>query len=230
MSLAQSSVKHVVCGGFYPVDSHQRGFTMAKKKVHAYSEPPVPKSLGFWETKAIERMGRRDAKSTQGLRDTTRTQAVVSFENKSQRGEIQLNDWVEVTTKSYISGNARIEEEAPLVCARIGRAKNAPRTTGRQAIRAAAKQNELEQDLTDMRSQYAANREFGAGQIRRAESVKPLWETIYKDRVAIYNRARANKLKQDIDAAAAEIPVYRSVPLVELPQLDREFPIAEGSC
>jgi hypothetical protein len=199
---------------------------MAKRT--SFSQTPEPKKIGYWATKKIQRQGRKDARKTQSVKDFSRTQAVNAFESVSQRGEIDLNDWLLRVTAPYIAGNARIEAEAVLLSNKIKKAKAVTATTGRQKRTASQKLNALEQEMADLRAQYAANRETGWGQIRRAEEAKPLWENLYNLKVSIYNRARADKLKQSVDAVTAEIPVYRAHDLVELEQFDREFPIKDG--
>lgn len=199
---------------------------MAKKT--SFSQTPEPKKIGFWATSKIQRQGRKDARKTQSVKDFSRTQAVNAFESVSQRGEMDLNDWLLRVTAPYIAGNARIEAEAVLLANKIKRAKAVTATTGRQKKAAAQKLTALEQEMSDLRAQYAANRETGWGQIRRAEEAKPLWENLYNQKVSIYNRARAAKLKQSVDAVTAEIPVYRAHDLVELEQFDREFPVKDG--
>jgi hypothetical protein len=47
---------------------------------------------------------------------------------------------------------------------------------------------------------------------------------MYRLKAAIYNQARSRKLKVDVEAAAAELPVYRVHPAVELEQFDRNLP------
>jgi hypothetical protein len=199
---------------------------MAKKT--SFSQTPEPKKIGYWATSKIQRQGRKDARKTQSVKDFSRTQAVNAFESVSQRGEMDLNDWLLRVTAPYIAGNARIEAEAVLLANKIKRAKTVTATTGRQKKAAAQKLNALEQEMADLRAQFAANRETGWGQIRRAEEAKPLWENLYNQKVSIYNRARAAKLKQSVDAVTAEIPVYRAHDLVELEQFDREFPVKDG--
>lgn len=199
---------------------------MAKKT--SFSQTPEPKKIGFWATSKIQRQGRKDARKTQSVKDFSRTQAVNAFESISQRGEMDLNDWLLRVTAPYIAGNARIEAEAVLLANKIKRAKAVTATTGRQKKAAAQKLTALEQEMSDLRAQFAANRETGWGQIRRAEEAKPLWENLYNQKVSIYNRARAAKLKQSVDAVTAEIPVYRAHDLVELEQFDREFPVKDG--
>lgn len=199
---------------------------MAKKS--SFSQTPEPKKIGYWANSRIQRQGRKDARKTQSVKDFSRTQAVNAFETVSQRGEIDLNDWLLRVTAPYIAGNARIEAEAVLLANKIKRAKAVTATTGRQKKAAAQKLTALEQEMADLRAQFAANRETGWGQIRRAEEAKPLWENLYSQKVSIYNRARAAKLKQSVDAVTAEIPVYRAHDLVELEQFDREFPVKDG--
>ena len=200
---------------------------MAKSKT-SFSQTPEPKRLGYWAIKKIERQGRKDARKTQSVKDFSRTQAVNSYESISQRGEMDLNDWLLRVTAPYIAGNARIEAEALLLANKIKKAKAVTANTGRQKKNAAQKLAALEQEMADLRAQYAANRETGWGQIRRAEEAKPLWENHFNQKVSIYNRARAAKLKQSVDAVTAELPVYRVHDLVELEQFDREFPIKDG--
>jgi len=83
---------------------------MSKKKKTSFTQPPVPASLRFCETRKIMRQGRKDAKKSQGVKDFSRTQAVNTYESASQQGEIDLNDWLLRVTAPYISGNARIEQ------------------------------------------------------------------------------------------------------------------------
>lgn len=199
---------------------------MAKKS--SFSQAPEPKKIGYWQSRKIQRQGRKDARKTQSVKDFSRTQAVNGFEAVSQRGEIDLNDWLLRVTAPYIAGNARIEAEAVLLANMIRVAKAVNATTGRQKKNAAQKLTGLQREMADLRAQFAANRETGWGQIRRAEEAKPLWENLYNQKVAIYNRARAAKLKQSVDAVTAEIPVYRAHELVELEQFDREFPVKDG--
>ncbi len=201
---------------------------MAKKS--SFTQPPIPAKIDFWERRKIAKQGRKDAKKTQGLKDFSRTQAVNAFESWAQEGEIALNDWLLRVTEPYIKGNERINAEALHLCARIKKAKATPATSGRQQARAAARLAALEQEMADLRAQFAANRETGWAQIRRAEETKPLWQNHFRQKAAIYNRARAMKLKQNVEAAAAELPVYRDHDLVELEQFEREFPIADGAC
>lgn len=199
---------------------------MAKKT--SFSQTPEPKKVGYWATKRIARQGRKDARKTQAVKDFSRTQAVNSYESISQKGEMDLNDWLLRVTAPYIAGNARIEAEAQLLATNIKRAKAVTATTGRQKKYAAQRLNALEQQMADLRAQFEANRETGFAQMRRAEEAKPLWENTFNLKVSIYNRARAAKLKQSVDAVTAEIPVYRAHDMVELDQFDKEFPIKDG--
>ena len=199
---------------------------MAKKT--SFSQTPEPKKVGYWATKRIARQGRKDARKTQAVKDFSRTQAVNSYESISQKGEMDLNDWLLRVTAPYIAGNARIEAEAQLLATNIKRAKAVTATTRRQKKYAAQRLNALEQQMADLRAQFEANRETGFAQMRRAEEAKPLWENTFNLKVSIYNRARAAKLKQSVDAVTAEIPVYRAHDMVELDQFDKEFPIKDG--
>jgi hypothetical protein len=96
--------------------------------------------------------------------------------------------------------------------------------TGREQKAATLRLAALEQEMSDLRSQYSSNKETGLALIRRADEVKPLWENLYRLKGSIYNQARARKLKADVEAAAAELPVYRVHPSVELDQFDKELP------
>jgi hypothetical protein len=195
---------------------------MAKKP--SFSQPLIPKKPGFWELRAIRRAGRRDAKKNASVKDFTRTQAINEFESFSQRGEIGLNDWLLRVTSPYVTGNSRIEAELDLLYIKIDKQKANMGKTGRQQKAAALRLAALEQEMSDLRSQYASNKETGQALIRRADEVKPLWENLYRLKAALYNQARARKLKAYAEAASAELPVYRVHPSVELDQFDRELP------
>ncbi len=190
----------------------------------SFNNPITPKKLSFRETLKIRRMGRRDAKKMQGLKDFTRTQAINEFESYSQRGEIALNDWLLRVSSPYVTGNSRIEAELDLLFVKIDKQKANMGKTGREIKAATLRLAALEQEMSDLRSQYASNKETGLALIRRADEVKPLWENLYRLKGSIYNQARARKLKADVEAAAAELPVYRVHPSVELDQFDKELP------
>jgi hypothetical protein len=190
----------------------------------SFNNPIVPKKLSWCELRKIRRMGRRDAKKMQGLKDFTRTQAINEFESYSQRGEIALNDWLLRVSSPYVTGNSRIEAELELLFVKIDKQKANMGKTGREQKAATARLAALEQEMSDLRSQYSSNKETGLALIRRADEVKPLWENLYRLKGSIYNQARAKKLKADVEAAAAELPVYRVHPSVELDQFDKELP------
>ena len=190
----------------------------------SFSNPIVPKNPGRMEIRSVRRAGKRDARKNQGVKDFTRTQAVNEFESFSQRGEIALNDWLLRVSAPYITGNARIEAEVRLFETKIEKQKAAMGKTGREQKAATLRLAALEQEMADLYSQYASNKETGYSLIRRADEVKPLWENLYRLKAAIYNQARSRKLKADAEAAAAELPVYRVHPSVELDQFDRELP------
>lgn len=172
-------------------------------------------------------MGKRDSKATAALKDYSRTHSILRFETISVRGEILLNDWLVVVASPYISGNARIEAEANLLCEKISRQKSFMGTTGRQKKAAALRLAALQQEMSDLKAQFAANREIGYNLIRRAEEVKALWGNMFVKRVAIYNSARFAKSRIAGDAASVDAPSYRSVDLAQLEQFDREFPITK---
>lgn len=195
---------------------------MAKK--NSFNNPIVPKRPGWWEVSRIRRAGRKDARRNRTLMDFTRTQAVNEYEAFSQRGEIALNDWLLRVTSPYVTGNSRIEAELNLLFTKLDKQKANMGKTGRQQKAAATRLAALEQEESDLRSQFAANKETGLALIRRADEVKPLWENLYRQKVAIYNQSRARKLKVEVEAASAEIPVYRSVAETELEQFEKELP------
>jgi hypothetical protein len=195
---------------------------MAKK--NSFNNPIIPKNPGFWETRRIRTHGRKDAKSNRALKDFTKTQAINGFESYSRRGEIALNDWLLRVSAPFVTGNARIEAELALLFTKIDKQKANMGKTGREQKAAALRLAALEQEESDLRSQFASNKETALALIRRADEVKPLWEELYRQKVAIYNQARARKLKVEVEAASAEIPVYKIVEISELDQFNRELP------
>jgi hypothetical protein len=197
-------------------------------KKNSFNNPIVPKKPSAFEVLRIRRAGRKDARRNRTLMDFTRTQAVNEFESFSQRGEIALNDWLLRVTSPYVTGNSRIEAELDLLFTKIDKQKTNMGKTGRQQKAASLRLASLEQEESDLRSQYAANKETGLALIRRADEVKPLWENLYRQKVAIYNQARSRKLKVEVEAASAEIPVYRTVPETELDQFEKELPLRKS--
>lgn len=195
---------------------------MAKKET--FGIPPQPKGLKAREIRRIKRAGRKDARRNRTLMDFTRTHAVNEFESFSQRGEIALNDWLLRVTSPYITGNRRIEIELDLLIIKVEKQKSNMGKTGRRQKSSTLYLAALDQEEADLRSQYAANKEAGQALMRKADEVKPLWENLYRQKVAIYNQARSRKLKVEVEAASAEIPVYRSIPEVDLDQFERELP------
>ena len=195
---------------------------MAKK--NSFNNPVIPKNPGYWETRRIRKNGRKDARANRALKDFTRTQAINAYESYSQRGEIALNDWLLRVSAPFVTGNARIEAELSLLFIKIEKRKANMGKTGRQQKAAILNLASLEQEESDLRSQFASNKETALALIRRADEVKPLWENLYRHKVSVYNQARARKLKVEVEAASAEIPVYRSIPIADLDQFDRELP------
>jgi hypothetical protein len=201
---------------------------MAKKS--SFNEPPKPLKLSHWEVRKIKRQGRKDAKTTQGLKDFTKTQAVNVFEAESQAGQIGINSWLLTHTAPYASGNARMHSEAGLVCTRIGKAKAFSPSTGREKKYAAMRLAVLEQEMSDLRAQFDSNREFCRATVRKAEEILPLWEQLYRMKCAIYYRARAGKSGTIIDANSAEIPPFHNIELREIEATEDEFRYKEGDC
>lgn len=170
-------------------------------------------------------MGKRDAKVTRGIKDYSRTHSILRFESLAVRGETLLNEWLVKVSSPYIAGNARIEAEAQLLCDKIARQKTMMGTTGRQRKSAAQRLAGMQQEMSDLKSQFAANREIGYNLIRRAEEIKGLWGNLYVEKVAIYNAFRFAKVANSADASSVDAPSYRSIELALLEQFDREFPI-----
>jgi len=137
---------------------------MAKKP--SFSNPIIPKKPSFCEVARIKRAGKRDARKNQGIKDFTRTQAINEFESFSQRGEIALNDWLLRVSSPYITGNARIEAEVRLFETKIAKQKANMGKTGREQKAAELRLAALEQEMADLYSQYASNKETGFALIR----------------------------------------------------------------
>lgn len=201
---------------------------MAKKPT--FNTPPQPKKLGYWANRSIMRKGRKDAKTTQGLKDFSRTQAINVFEAVSHKGEYDLADWLLRVTAPYVAGNARIKSEAGLQCTRIKKAKSVNATSGREKKYAAIRLAVLEQEMSDLRAQFDANKEVCRAFMRRAEEAQPLWENLFRQKAATYYRARSGKAKVAIDATSSELPPYHVRELPDLPSVDEDFPFKEGDC
>ena len=56
--------------------------------------PNAPKRIGFWATRRLSRLGRRDAKKYVSIQDTTATHAIKALEAQTHLNQRKVNEWL----------------------------------------------------------------------------------------------------------------------------------------
>jgi len=202
------------------------GTSMADKKPKFnYSTPPTPPSkIRRSEVRALRKAGRKDAKYSASIKDFTRTQAVTRLIAESRRGEITLALWYQNKVGHVIAGNNRIAVEASKLCADIkeARQKLANAKSNRETKRSENHLNQLRAEMNDLEGQF----EFNAASMKatrlQAEILLPEWQRYYEEKASIYQRARLAKLKTQLDATSAELPVFPALELPVIPELETD--------
>jgi hypothetical protein len=194
-----------------------------KKPKFSYSTPPTPPSkIRGSEARALRKAGRKDAKYSASIKDFTRTQAVTRLIAESRRGEISLALWYQNKVGHVIAGNNRITVEASLLCTKIkeARQKLSSAKSNRETKRAEDRLDQLQREMNDLEGQF----EFNAASMKatriQAEILLPEWQRYYEEKASIYQRARLAKLKMQLDATSAELPVFPALELPVIPELE----------
>jgi hypothetical protein len=73
----------------------------------------------------------------------------------------------------------------------------------------------LRRSISDIESQLEANASQLASLSLVAFQARGSWSNYYEQMAGIYSRARANKLRHDVDSVRAEVPDLENIPLVD---------------
>ena len=196
-----------------------------KNRTFSYSTPPSPpSSIKRSQVRALKRAGRKDAKFSASIKDFTRTQAVTRLIAIAQRGEISLDLWYLKLIGPVIAGNKRILVDAARQCREIKAARErlAKASSSRELKRAGALLDQLQRDMADLEGQFESNVASMKSTRAQAETLLPEWQRYYEENASIYQRARLAKLKVQLDASSAELPVFPALELTAIPDLETD--------
>jgi hypothetical protein len=142
----------------------------------------------------------------------------------AQRGEISLDLWYLKLIGPVIAGNKRILVDAARQCREIKAARErlAKASSSRELKRAGALLDQLQRDMADLEGQFESNVASMKSTRAQAETLLPEWQRYYEENASIYQRARLAKLKVQLDASSAELPVFPALELTAIPDLETD--------
>lgn len=177
--------------------------------------PNAPHRVGFWATRRLARLGRRDAKKYQNMQDTTATHLIKTLEAQTHLNQRKVNEWLIQELGPLRAGNASIADLVKQLDERIEKLENDLGPTGRIRKANTVRLNTFRQQRLNALGQRASNIAAGNGLIEIAAEAIDTWLRYYEAQAAIYVRARALKNKRQPPAATASLPSIISVDLVE---------------
>jgi len=175
--------------------------------------PLAPQRVNWLLAISIARQGRRDAKKYVGLKDFTRTHALIVAQSKAQAGQHRVNQWLIQALEPLTSGNERILVQEEELQEQILHLKTQKASNGRETRALQKKAAELAERRGNLRSQRKANQASMDSLSLSAQEALDSWETLYNQMASLYSRARAIKSKSEISKVASEVPVFTSIPL-----------------
>lgn len=179
------------------------------------SAPVAPVKVGFWLGLKLRRDGRRDSKKYVQLSDYTRTHAMIVAQNHALAGQREVNQWLIKKAGPLQVGNARLEAKLDLFKGELERLRKDPGLTNRARRDSLWRIDLIEREILNTTSQANANSAQLASLMLAGEQALGSWINYYEQMAGIYARARAIRLKQDVDSARAEVPILDPIPLVD---------------
>lgn len=177
--------------------------------------PNAPHRVGFWATRRLARLGRRDAKKYQNMQDTTATHLIKTLEAQTHLNQRKVNEWLIQELGPLRAGNASIVDLVKQLDERIKKLEKDLGPTGRIRKANTVRLNTFRQQRLNALGQRASNIAAGNGLIEIAAEAIDTWLRYFEAQAAIYVRARALKNKRQPPAATAALPSIVSVDLVE---------------
>jgi predicted S18 family serine protease len=185
-----------------------------KVAVSKFSGAPLaPQRVNWFLALSISQQGRRDSKKYAGLKDFTRTHALIVAQSKAQAGQHRVNQWLILALDPLTSGNERILVQEEELQEQILSLKTQRASNGRETRALQKKAAELAERRGNLRSQRKANQASMDSLNLSAQEALDSWETLYNQMASLYSRARAIKSKSEISKVASEVPVFSSIPL-----------------
>ena len=150
------------------------------------------------------------------------THALIEVRSTALSGQHAVNKWLIETCAAIHSGNASIEVQLKKYAAEISELKKNPGNTGRVRKANQNKLENLELEEAAARSQLSMNRENLKDLRIMAQEASDSWRGYFDALAAIYIRALSNKLGRDVRTAAAEVPPFKSLEIVDTEDVDGE--------
>lgn len=187
---------------------------MAKSK---FSGAPIaPSHISLIQSLKLKVQGRRDAKNYLGLKDYTRTHALIVAQSQVQAGQHEVNQWLIKSIEPLQIGNSRlsvvIEDLLEELAQVKGREETSPRLIRSNLIAISS----IQKRLSNEQAQFKANRASIVSLILAGEEALSSWASMYNEMAGIYTRARATKSKLAIAAVASEVPVFQTVEIARV--------------
>lgn len=194
---------------------------MAKSK---YSGAPIaPSSISWALSRKLKSQGRRDAKKYLGLKDYTRTHALIVAQSKAHSGQHEVNQWLIKSIEPLQIGNSRLTVVIEKLKDELTSVKGRKETSPRLAKANLHLVESIQNRIANERAQYKANKASIVSLILAAEEALDSWSSLYEEMAGIYARARAIKSRLDTAAVASEVPVFQSVVIARI----SDFELAE---
>lgn len=184
------------------------------------SIPNAPKRVGFWASRRLARLGRRDVKRYQNMQDTTATHTIKALEAQTHLNQRKVNEWLVRELTPLRAGNKSLSDQVIGLDARIAAYEADLGPTGRIRKANTVRLNALRQQRLNALGQRAANLATGRALIEIAGEAADTWTRYFEAQAAIYVRARALKNKLQPPAAMAAVPTIENVELPPTPDFD----------
>ena len=195
---------------------------MPRTKSRFSSAPIAPSKPGFRATRRAKKSGRQDAKNYKGLADATMTHALIEVRSSALSGQHAVNKWLIEACAPLHSGNASIAVQLEKISNEIEAVKRNPGDTGRARKASATKLENLELEASAALSQLNMNNETLKDLRVMAQEASNSWRGYFDALAAIYIRSLSNKLGRDVRTAAAEVPPFKSLEIVDTEEQDGE--------
>lgn len=195
---------------------------MPRSKSRFSSAPMAPTKPGFKVTRRAQKAGRQDAKNYKGIADATMTHALIELRSSALSGQHSVNKWLIEECASLHAGNASIEVQLSTLNENISILRKDPGSTGRIRKANFSKLENLEEEVSAVRSQLKMNQESLKDLRILAQEASDSWQGYFQALAAIYIRALSNKLGRDVRSSTAEVPPFKSIEIVDIEDSDGE--------
>lgn len=175
--------------------------------------PIAPLNVGLFLRVTVSLQGRKDSKKYVGLKDFTRTHALIVAQSKAQAGQHRVNQWLIHSLEPLTSGNERMLVQEEELQEKIQALKSQKPNNGREERALQKKAAEISEIRANLKSQRMSNAAAMDSLNLAAQEALNSWETYYDQMASLYSRARAIKSRTEVSKVASEVPKFISIPL-----------------